>query len=77
MTIEDNVIQGGAGSYVNEIPHELKIQTPVLNLGLPDKFQDHGTREQLLEEAGLTAEEILKRIETFTQKKQSSQVYSL
>ncbi|MCB1581677.1 MAG: 1-deoxy-D-xylulose-5-phosphate synthase [Marinicella sp.] len=77
VTIEDNVIQGGAGSYVNEILHELKIQTPVLNLGLPDKFQDHGTREQLLEEADLQFDQILHRIQRFMQETQPANIYSI
>ncbi len=77
VTIEDNVIQGGAGSYVNEVLHELKRSNHVLNLGLPDLFQDHGTREELLAEAGLTADEILKRINRFTDQEQRSNVYSL
>ncbi len=77
VTIEDNVIQGGAGSFVNEVLHELKIQVNVLNLGLPDVFQDHGSREELLDEAGLTAEQILKKTNRFTAKKQCSKVYSV
>ncbi|TDR22746.1 1-deoxy-D-xylulose-5-phosphate synthase [Marinicella litoralis] len=77
VTIEDNVIQGGAGSHVNEVLHQLKIQTPVLNLGLPDHFQDHGTREELLEEAGLSAESISKQINQFIEKKLTTKMYSI
>ncbi|MCF6300047.1 MAG: 1-deoxy-D-xylulose-5-phosphate synthase [Proteobacteria bacterium] len=65
VTVEDNVIQGGAGSFVNEILNKEKITTSVLNLGLPDKFQDHGSREELLEEAHLDAENMLADIENF------------
>jgi len=77
VTIEDNVIQGGAGSFVNEVLHELKVKTQVLNLGLPDKFQDHGSREELLAEAGLMAEGIFQQITEFINKRASSQVYSI
>lgn len=77
VTIEDNVKQGGAGSYVNEVLHELKIQTHVLNLGLPDLFQDHGSREELLFEAGLSAEMIIKQITAFEKKNYNTKVFSI
>ncbi len=77
ITIEDNVIQGGAGSHVNEVLHELKLHTAVLNLGLPDIFQDHGSREELLSEAGLTAETMLQKINEFVKKKPNTKVYSV
>ncbi len=77
ITLEDNVIQGGAGSHVNEVLHQLKLHTPVLNLGLPDVFQDHGTREELLEEAGLSADLMLQQINEFTKKKANNKVFSL
>ncbi|MCX7553862.1 1-deoxy-D-xylulose-5-phosphate synthase [Marinicella sp. S1101] len=77
VTIEDNVIQGGAGSAVNEALHEMNITASVLNLGLPDSFQDHGTREELLQEAGLDVEQMLKRIKSFIGQKTNSKVYSI
>jgi 1-deoxy-D-xylulose-5-phosphate synthase len=55
VTLEDNVVAGGAGSAVNECLLARDTLVPVLNLGLPDRFLDHGTREQLLSEAGLDA----------------------
>lgn len=77
ITIEDNVVQGGAGSAVNEVLHQLKLPTAVLNLGLPDIFQDHGTREELLTEAGLSAELMQQNIEQFIKKNTQTKVYSL
>jgi len=56
VTVEDNAVMGGAGSAVNEALAALGLTTPVLNLGLPDRFLDHGSREQLLTEAGLDAD---------------------
>ncbi|MDR7133935.1 1-deoxy-D-xylulose-5-phosphate synthase [Lysobacter niastensis] len=53
VTIEDNVVAGGAGSGVAELLASEGITLPVLHLGLPDAFQHHASREQLLEEAGL------------------------
>jgi 1-deoxy-D-xylulose-5-phosphate synthase len=52
-TIEDNVVAGGAGSGVAELLAAEGIAMPVLHLGLPDAFQHHASREQLLAEAGL------------------------
>jgi 1-deoxy-D-xylulose-5-phosphate synthase len=62
VTIEDGAIAGGAGSAVNEFLNQAKISIPILNLGLPDQFQEHGSREELLAEAGLDAENLYQRI---------------
>jgi len=53
VTIEDNVVMGGAGSAVLELLQAEGITLPVLQLGLPDAFQHHASREDLLAEAGL------------------------
>jgi len=65
ITLEDNAVMGGAGSAVNE--YLLKQQCPnrVLNLGLPDIFMEHASREQLLDDAGLSTSGILRAIEDF------------
>jgi 1-deoxy-D-xylulose-5-phosphate synthase len=55
VTIEDNVVMGGAGSGVAELLHDANVQLPILHLGLPDEFQHHASREQLLAEAGIDA----------------------
>lgn len=67
VTVEDNVVSGGAGSAVNEVLQQLKITIPVLNLGLPDYFQEHGSREEVLAEASLDSEGIRKQVKQFTQ----------
>jgi 1-deoxy-D-xylulose-5-phosphate synthase len=54
-TLEDNVVMGGAGSAVAELLNEAGISLPILQLGLPDAFQHHASREDLLAEAGLDA----------------------
>ncbi len=54
-TVEDNVVMGGAGSGVAEVLNEARVVLPVLHLGLPDEFQHHASREQLLAEAGIDA----------------------
>jgi 1-deoxy-D-xylulose-5-phosphate synthase len=55
VTIEEGAIMGGAGSAVAESLAELGIVKPVLHLGLPDRFIDHGDVAQLLAECGLDA----------------------
>ncbi|CBA15598.1 1-deoxy-D-xylulose-5-phosphate synthase [Xanthomonas albilineans] len=55
VTIEDNVIAGGAGSGVAELLNAEGVSLPLLHLGLPDAFQHHASREQLLAEAGIDA----------------------
>ena len=55
VTIEDNVVMGGAGSGVAELLNAEGITLPVLHLGLPDEFQHHASREDLLAEAGIDA----------------------
>ena len=62
VTIEENVVAGGAGSGVNECLQANQINLPVINLGLPDSFVEHGTTSQLLAECGLDAEGILSSI---------------
>ncbi|NBW89951.1 MAG: hypothetical protein EBR51_08605 [Gammaproteobacteria bacterium] len=53
VTIEENVVAGGAGSAVAEFLAARGHDTPVLSLGLPDRPIEHGTRDQCLQEAGL------------------------
>lgn len=53
VTLEDNVVAGGAGSGVAELLAAEGLSVSMLHLGLPDAFQPHGSREELLAEAGL------------------------
>ena len=55
VTVEDNVVAGGAGSAVSELLNAEGVLLPVLHLGLPDAFQHHASREDLLAEAGIDA----------------------
>jgi len=65
ITIEDNTIVGGAGSAVNEFILNNKIDVKVKNLGLPDEFLSHGTREEILSDCGLDEYGILESIKNF------------
>ena len=55
ITVEDNVVAGGAGSAVSELLNAEGVLRPVLHLGLPDAYQHHASREELLAEAGIDA----------------------
>lgn len=65
VTVEENVIAGGAGSAVNEFLAKQRILMPVLNIGLPDEFVEQGTREELLSLCGLDVAGIQTQIEKF------------
>jgi 1-deoxy-D-xylulose-5-phosphate synthase len=55
VTVEENVVAGGAGSGVSEVLSAEGVVIPMLHLGLPDRFVDHGDPAQLLAECGLDA----------------------
>jgi 1-deoxy-D-xylulose-5-phosphate synthase len=53
ITIEENAIMGGAGSAVGEVLAAAGVQIPMLQLGIPDRFIEHGSRDTCLAAAGL------------------------
>jgi 1-deoxy-D-xylulose-5-phosphate synthase len=53
VTLEENVVAGGAGAAVSELLARHALDVGVLHLGLPDRNIKHGTREQCLQDAGL------------------------
>ncbi len=62
VTVEDNAVRGGAGSAVGEALAAEGIAVPLLHLGLPDRFVEHGGREELLAALGLDAEGIAEAV---------------
>lgn len=62
VTLEENAIAGGAGSAVTEYLNQQNRWMPVLQLGLPDVFMDHGKHGQLLSDIGLDAPGIVASI---------------
>ncbi|GAB2727062.1 1-deoxy-D-xylulose-5-phosphate synthase [Halomonas garicola] len=55
VTLEENVVAGGAGSAVSELLDAERVDAEVLHLGLPDAFVEHGTPAELLADCGLDA----------------------
>jgi len=63
VTVEENALMGGAGAAVLEAMQALNIHMPILCLGLPDQFIEHGQHETMLAECGLDALGIINAIE--------------
>jgi 1-deoxy-D-xylulose-5-phosphate synthase len=61
LTLEDHVLAGGFGSAVLEALSELELDVPVVRVGWPDQFIEHGKLEDLREKYGLTAEAALEK----------------
>ncbi|WP_233841151.1 1-deoxy-D-xylulose-5-phosphate synthase [Dyella sp. 2HG41-7] len=62
VTLEDNAVAGGAGAGVAECLAAHGVTLPILHLGLPDLYLEHGSREEVLSEAGLDLPGIRKAI---------------
>jgi 1-deoxy-D-xylulose-5-phosphate synthase len=65
VTLEENAVAGGAGTAVLEVLQRLGSTIPVLQVGVPDGFVEHGTREDNLAAAGLDAPSLRAAIERF------------
>jgi 1-deoxy-D-xylulose-5-phosphate synthase len=74
VTIEENVVMGGAGSAVNECLQAHGVRKSVLNLGLADTFLEHGNTPILLALSGLDAVGIQKSILAYLERSSSSNV---
>ncbi|MBL0443961.1 1-deoxy-D-xylulose-5-phosphate synthase [Aeromonas veronii] len=67
VTLEDNAIMGGAGSAVNELLMRSKQCKSVLNLGLPDRFVEQGSQQEIYAQLGLDDAGIQRSIESWLQ----------
>jgi 1-deoxy-D-xylulose-5-phosphate synthase len=65
VSIEENAVIGGAGAEVARCLESKGLKTPLLRLGLPDRFIDHGDQNSMLAELGLDAEGIIRSIDRF------------
>ena len=62
VTVEDNAVMGGAGSSVLEVISDHKIDCETLSIGIPDKFIEHGTQNEVYAMCGLSKASIIKKI---------------
>ncbi|MGV2938291.1 1-deoxy-D-xylulose-5-phosphate synthase [Mesobacillus sp. LC4] len=71
LTIEEAVLQGGFGSFVLETSHDLGYQhVEIDRMGIPDQFIEHGSVDKLLEEIGMTTEDVVLRLQKLARQKQ-------
>jgi 1-deoxy-D-xylulose-5-phosphate synthase len=63
VTLEENATAGGAGSAIGELLAAEGLQVALLHLGIPDRFIEHGSREECLQAAGLDTASIAGAIE--------------
>jgi 1-deoxy-D-xylulose-5-phosphate synthase len=68
VTLEDHVLAGGFGSAVMETLNALELQIPVVRVGWPDAFIEHGKVESLRAKYGLTAEAALEKARPYLSK---------
>ena len=62
ITIEDGIVVGGIGTRVRQDLRAAEVDTTVTELGVPDEFLDHASRAQILEDAGLTPQQIARNV---------------
>ena len=62
VSVEENVIIGGVGSEIERALADQNCKLPLIRLGLPDRFIDHGEQGQLLAELGLDKKGIVRSI---------------
>ncbi|MEW6996768.1 1-deoxy-D-xylulose-5-phosphate synthase [Colwelliaceae bacterium BS250] len=65
ITVEDNVIAGGAGSAVNEFVAAKQLPFKLLNIGLPDEFIKHGSQAEIHTELAIDSAGILAKAKAF------------
>ena len=73
VTVEENVIMGGAGSAVLESLQAQGLNLPVLQLGLPDIFVEHGDPSVLLADCGLNKDGVIKSVRDWLAREESKQ----
>jgi len=61
-TVEDNGMVGGFGDAVCRLLRDADVRTPVRTFGLPQRFLDHGSRDQVLDEIGLVPQHLARQI---------------
>jgi 1-deoxy-D-xylulose-5-phosphate synthase len=67
LTLEDHVLKGGFGSAVLEEVNSLGLTTPVVRIGWPDQFIEHGKPDALRAKYGITAQAALEKLRPWLQ----------
>jgi len=74
VTLEDHVLRGGFGSAVLEELNTLGLTTPVVRIGWPDRFIEHGKQEALRAKYGITSEAALEKLRPYLKIRQPQPV---
>ena len=74
ITVEDGTLVGGMGSAVLEFMSDHGYQAQVVRLGIPDRFVDHGSQQELYKECSFDAQSIYETAKKFVQKSNNKQV---
>ncbi|MEY9939776.1 1-deoxy-D-xylulose-5-phosphate synthase [Streptacidiphilus sp. MAP5-3] len=61
VTVEDNGRAGGVGAAISQVLRDAGVDVPLRDLGIPQSFLDHATRDQILAEIGLTADGVAEK----------------
>jgi 1-deoxy-D-xylulose-5-phosphate synthase len=78
VTVEDNVVQGGAGEAVNQVLAENGVPQAIVNYGLPDRPIQHGSRDDMLNDVGMNKEGLMEFIRHHLgEHKQSAKIKSV
>jgi 1-deoxy-D-xylulose-5-phosphate synthase len=75
VTVEDNGRAGGFGDAVARLLRDHDVDVPVKTLGLPQEFLAHGTRKEVLDEAGLTSQQLALRITEAVARRASAEAH--
>ena len=62
VTVEENMVQGGAGEAVNQVLVENGVVQAIVNYGLPDRLIQHGSRDDMLDDVGMNKEGLMQFI---------------
>lgn len=62
VTVEDNVVVGGAGDHLAQAMRKAGVEVPLMDFGIPDEFLPHASRKELLEELGLSAQQVSRAV---------------
>jgi len=76
VTVEENAVAGGAGSYINELLLSRNPYAALLNLGLPDDFVEHGDHTEQLAWVGLESDAIVRKINATLKPGSSKRVFT-
>jgi len=77
VTVEDNVLTGGFGEAVCRLLRDSDVETTVRTFGLPQQFLGHGTRDEILADAGLTADSLAAAIAALIARPAAVRAYGL